>query len=341
LLRHTLVESDRIIESTYDGEQAPLREVWVRRSRAKTDTSMASSPTDIDDMLRGRLVALLNTASGSFTASAPNQVRAICDDAGLTQAEVVCVAPSGLERALDQAVADCDVLVILGGDGTIRSAAEKCGRAGKALIPLPGGTMNMLPRALYGARGWRDALAATLADPEIHRISGGRAGAHAFYVAALVGAPTLWADAREALRKMQLMEAARRSMTAIRRSTGEPLDYAFDGRLSGSAEAVAVMCPLISKVMRENEPSLEAAAIDTHSTAEVLRLGINTLFNDWRDDPAVVRTKVRRVLVTGHGRVPVILDGERVRMGRTVDIEFVPQAFNAVVPSGSHGPAPA
>ena len=43
-----------------------------------------------------------------------------------------------------------EVLIVLGGDGTIRTAAEACSEEGPYLIPLPGGTMNMLPRALYG-----------------------------------------------------------------------------------------------------------------------------------------------------------------------------------------------
>jgi diacylglycerol kinase family enzyme len=293
---------------------------------------------DIAQALQGRLTALLNTASGSFTPAAPKEVQAIFEAAGLAQVNVVCVSPAGLESALDEAVAGCDVLAVLGGDGTIRSAAEKSGRANTILIPLPGGTMNMLPRALYGARDWREALSATLADPELHCISGGRAGDHAFYVAALVGAPTLWADAREAVRHGHLLEAMRRASTALRRGMSEPLDYVFDGRTTGSAEAVAVMCPLVSKVLAEDEPSLEAAAIDTRTMAELLRLGLNTLLNDWRADPAVVRMLVRRVTVTGHGRVPVILDGERVKLGRRVEIEFTATAFRSLVPARSGEP---
>jgi diacylglycerol kinase family enzyme len=99
------------------------------------------------------------------------------------------------------------------------------------------------------------------------------------------------------------------------------------------------MCPLVSKVLAEDEPSLEAAAIDTRTMAELLRLGLNTLLNDWRADPAVVRMLVRRVTVTGHGRVPVILDGERVKLGRRVEIEFTATAFRSLVPARSGAPA--
>jgi diacylglycerol kinase family enzyme len=290
------------------------------------------------EALNGRLIAILNTASGSYTPTAAAEVQAIFNAAGLTHGQVVSATPAKLEAALDEAVARADVLVVLGGDGTIRSAGEKSGRSDNILVPLPGGTMNMLPRALYGMRGWREALAETLAAPEVHCVSGGRAGQHAFFVAALIGAPTLWADAREAVRERRFLEAARRAITAIRRGMSEPLEYTFDGRLTGSAEAVAIMCPLVSRVMREDEPRLEAAAIDTRSAAELLRLGMNTLFSDWRADPSVVRAMVRRARVTGHGRVPVILDGERVRMGRQVEIEFTPLAFRSLVPADG-GPA--
>jgi diacylglycerol kinase family enzyme len=293
----------------------------------------AAEAQDAAAALQGRLVAVLNTASGSVTAKAEQDVRAIFDAAGLGHGEVVCAAPAELEATLDATVRRADVLVVLGGDGTIRTAAEKSGESRNILIPLPGGTMNMLPRALYGARDWRRALSDTLAAPEVHCVSGGRAGPHAFFVAALVGAPTLWADARESLRAWRLLEAGRRAVTALRRGMSEPLDYAFDTAVAGSAEAVAVMCPLVSRVMREDEPKLEAAAIDTRTGAELLRLGVNTLFSDWRADPSVVSCKVERVSITGHGRVPVILDGERVRMGRRVEIAFTPLAFRALVPA--------
>jgi diacylglycerol kinase family enzyme len=283
--------------------------------------------------LKGAIVAVLNTASGSWDANSADQTRAIFDAAGLPHAQIVLADPSRIEGALAQAIAVADVIVILGGDGTIRAAAEKCGAAGKFILPLPGGTMNMLPKALYGPRAWREALADTLADPEIHDVSGGRLGDHAFFVAALLGGPTLWADAREALRAGQIVEAVRRAATAARRSFSEPLAYEFGDTLRGSAEAVAVVCPLISKKMRNDERSLEAAALDPVTAGEALRLGIHAIFDDWRDDPKVSRAKVKRVKVTGHGRVPVIVDGEKLRAGRSVTIDFTPLAFRALVPA--------
>lgn len=81
------------------------------------------------------------------------------------------------------------MLVVLGGDRTIHTAAEACAGTDTYLLPLPGGTLNLLPPALYGDVSWQDALRITLADPLTKTLSRGRTGDELFFVAAIVGAP--------------------------------------------------------------------------------------------------------------------------------------------------------
>jgi len=289
--------------------------------------------------LKERVVFVINTAGGSCTEKSADEARVILDKAGFAHADIISASGAEIESVLDRAAASADVLIVLGGDGTIRTAIEKYGPARGFLVLLPGGTMNMLSKALYGERTWQTVLNDTITAPDIHEVSGGRSGNHQFFVAALLGAPTLWADAREAVRAGDLVKATRRAVTAARRSLSEPLEYVFGDGARGSAEAVAVVCPLISKVMNEDERMLEAAAVDTATAAEALRLGFHALFDDWRDDPSVSRAKVKSIHITGHGRVPAIFDGETVRMGRSVAIDFVPVAFRALVPVGQE-PSP-
>jgi diacylglycerol kinase family enzyme len=279
-----------------------------------------------------RIIAVLNTASGGCNESDERRMQVVFGDAGLSHAEVVSAAPGRVESALARATALAQVVVALGGDGTIRSAAAHCSRAGKLLVPLPGGTMNMLPRALYGPATWPEALAQTLAAPHVHEISGGRAGAEPFFCAAVLGAPSLWADAREALRRANLTEAVKRAMAAIRRSSGEPLAYRMGDGVRGAAQAVAVICPLVSRAMASDQPSLEAAAIEPVAASALFRLAFHAIFDDWRNDPAIALARVTDLEVQGRSRVPVILDGERVRLGRKVRVEFVPLAFRALAP---------
>ena len=94
-----------------------------------------------------------------------------------------------------------------------------------------------------------------------------------------------------------------------------------------------MVCPLISKTLDEHEPCLEAAAIDTMNAGDALRLGFHALMDDWRLDPAVTRAKIRSARITGHGDLPVILDGERVKMGREAEVTFLPLAFRALAPA--------
>jgi diacylglycerol kinase family enzyme len=288
-----------------------------------------SSP---DALLNQRLIAVLNTGSGGCDASAADRIAGIFSAAGRSHVEVVSVPPAQIEEALKRAASLAKVVAVLGGDGTIRSAAAHCSEAGKLLIPLPGGTMNMLPRALYGSRSWPDALADTLCAPCVRNISGGRAGAEPFFCAAVLGAPSLWADAREALRRVDLVEATKRAVAAVRRHSDEPLDFRLGDGPSGKAEAIAVICPLVSRAMGHDELSLEAAAIEPVAASALFRLAFHAMFDDWRNDPGISLAKVTSLEVKGHGRVPVILDGERVRMGRTVNVRFVPLAVRALVP---------
>ncbi len=288
--------------------------------------------TDARDWLKKTVIAVTNTGSGSVNAESATRIAEIFAQAELPNATVISVGPQDIDRALVDAVDRADVLVVLGGDGTIRSAADKCGASGKLIIPLPGGTMNMLPHALFGNLAWEAALTATLASPRIRNVSGGSVGGHPFFCAAILGAPALWADAREALREGQLAEAAKRSLTALRRSS-ELLDYQLGQEISGEAAAVAIICPLVSNALDAQEPSLEAAALRPVEAGEMFRLAFHSIFDDWRQDPSVTLARVTNVTVSGHGRVPVILDGEKVYMGRVVKVSFVPVAFRALVPT--------
>lgn len=283
--------------------------------------------------LEKRVVAVVNTASGSCNETSAFEIGAIFARAGLPRVEVISAVPSEVQVALTRAAAGADVLVVLGGDGTNRAAADLCNDK-IFLIPLPGGTMNRLPRAIYGHRTWQQALSDTLAAPRVQEVSGGKAGEYGFFVSALLGTPALWADAREAVRRGHFIEAVGRAVTAARRSFSEPLNYAFGDASYGAAEAVGVICPFASGRMYNDEPMFEAVALDPKTAGEAFRLGLYAVFDNWRTDPSVTSAKVKTLEVTGRGRLPVMLDGEGMQMGPRVKIRFVPLAFRALGPVG-------
>jgi diacylglycerol kinase family enzyme len=177
----------------------------VPMAGAKSSTADAARPTP--GIALGHIEAVVNAASGSVGKGAGAALQAIVAEFGLT-VHVAETQPSGIVKAVEAAVkAAPGLVIVLAGDGTARLAAELCGPDGPLVAPLPGGTMNMLPKAIYGTTDWKLALRSALAKGEVREISGGEVGGKSFYVAAILGAPALWADAREAVRAMEFRKA--------------------------------------------------------------------------------------------------------------------------------------
>jgi diacylglycerol kinase family enzyme len=280
---------------------------------------------------------LVNTLSGHVGPGAREVAEQILREFGLDPT-VRSPAPEDITRELRAAVdTGPDALILLAGDGTARAAANLCGPDGPLLAPLAGGTMNMLPHALYGPKPWQAALRETLETGIERPVSGGVVDGQRFYVAAILGPPALWAEAREAARVGRLSLAVRKAKVAWIRSLGGQLSFSVDGGRRGRAEALSLICPLVSRAMNADEPMLEAAAIRPRGPAEAVRLGLRALLSeiigDWRSDPAVKVARVRSGEVASeHGHVRAILDGEPVRLGRRVRFAFTPTAFRALAP---------
>jgi len=299
-----------------------------------TTAPLASPPGRIRPALT-RIRAVVNSASGGVGPGAAAQLARVVADHAL-QVEIDCPSPGGIEGAIRGAVAARpDLLIILAGDGTARLAAELCGPGGPLLAPLPGGTMNMLPHALYGLHPWPVALARALSEGVERPTSGGRVGGRTFYCAAILGSPALWGLAREAVRARKLRRAWRRAIYAFRRAFHGGVSFALDDRARVGAEALVLITPLISRQF-DAEIALEAAALDLHDAQEVVRLALNGLAGDWRRDPGVIVDSCRHGRVWAHHSIPCILDGEVHRLPSSAAIEFTPRAFRALAPPATN-----
>ena len=200
------------------------------------------------------------------------------------------------------------------------------------MIPLPGGTMNRLPRALYGARPWRQALRDTLAAPVVQLVHGGSVGGHLFCVSAILGGPTRVAEAREALREHNLAKAIAKGMAALRRAGSTDLHYRF-GAQEGVADIVAVRCPLVSRHLDPEEVVLEAVAIKLQGPVDALGLVLSAAFRDWRDDPTFARAKLGSIDISSDQSIPALLDGELFTLGDLAHVDVVLGAFKALRPA--------
>lgn len=278
-----------------------------------------------------RVIVLVNALSGSVGPRAAGDVEQILADYPC-ESEVIALEGGRFDEQMDAALAsEPDVLFVLAGDGTARSAASRAGPKGPLIAPLPGGTMNMLPKALYGTADWKLALRNALENGAPQFVSGGTVEGEAFYCAAILGAPALWAPAREAIRTGKFSKAWDYGQRALKRAFTGRLRYALDGGKTGKTEALVLISPMISRAL--DEPiGLEAAAMDPHDTSQAFRLAATALFSDWRSDPSVTTRPARKIEVRARSKVPAVVDGEPMQLPAETRIQFVPKAFRALAP---------
>lgn len=279
-----------------------------------------------------KIQLIANCASGSVGPKAPEEAQRILAEFGV-EAVVHAPQPEDLEACLKQAIeAGPDLLVVLAGDGTARAAVELCGPKGPLVAPLPGGTMNMLPYAIYGQVPWQQALRDCLDTGEPRLIGGGEVEGRLFLVAAILGSPALWGPAREAARHGDMRNALRRAHVAWRRAFSGRLRYALDAGPRGKAEALSFICPLTSRALDDEAQHLEADVLTPAGAAEAFRLAFNAMMGDWRRDPAVTSVACRHAHVWASGGIPAVLDGEPVRLRAKVEVRWRPGVARVLGP---------
>ena len=301
---------------------------------------MTDAPAPIDPPVAPRLTPhvsmkrvtiLVNPLSGGVGPQAAAEAEAILSVYDFEATVTTLEGPRIADQIGEALAAKPDVLFVLAGDGTARSVAARAGAKGPLIAPQPGGTMNMLPKALYGTADWKLALRLALEDGAPQVVSGGEVEGEAFYCAAILGAPALWAPAREAMRTGKLKLAWLYGRRALKRAFSGHIRFSLDSGARRRAEALVLISPMISKVM--DEPvGLEAAAMTPSDAAQAFALAARAVFDDWRHDPNVMTQPARRITVSARSKIPAVIDGEPMLLGRNATVVFLPRAFMALAP---------
>lgn len=266
-----------------------------------------------------KALIVFNEKAGSVSAGDHEKLVEAVTAAGVSQ--YVLISPDKLTKKLLERAKDFDVVIVLGGDGTARAAAELAPRNGPPLILLPGGTLNILPKALYGDLAWPEALAAALERGVVKRLPLGRANGEAFYVAALFGGTTQLVHVREAVREGKPLTAWRRFRVAWKRSFNQSLRARKGRDRMTRIEAVGVLLPSFSGGLEADD--LEWVNLDARHVFDLARVSLRAITAGWRDDPAVEigRTKTGDV-DAAFGYVHATLDGEPRRFYSRVHIKY-------------------
>ncbi len=288
-------------------------------------------PTLTPHVALRRISVLVNPLSGSVGSKAVEDLRTLLADYDL-EADIVSLADGDFGTQVDRAFeGKPDAIFVLAGDGTAGTVASRAGPKGPLVAPLPGGTMNMLPKALYGTADWKLALKKALEEGDVMNVAGGIVQGQAFFCAAILGSPALWAPAREAIRTGKIKKAWQYARRALRRAFSGRLRYSLDGSPRRKTEALVLISPMISAAM--DEPvGLEAAAMDPNDTSQAFRLAATALFSDWRKDESVTTRPARKIEAWGRSKIPAVIDGEPMLLPHETIVTFVPRAFRALAP---------
>lgn len=285
-----------------------------------------------------RIVMLVNPLSGSVGPKAAEEAESILERYDC-ETSVVTLESGQFDNQVQAAFESRpDVLFVLAGDGTAGSIASRAGPDGPLVAPLPGGTMNMLPKALYGTTDWKAALKIALEEGAPQCVAGGEISdgrtIQAFYCAAIFGSPALWAPAREAIRMGKLGLAWAYGRRALKRAFSGQMRFTLDGSVPRRAEALVLISPLISRAMDEHS-GLEAAVMNPADAGQAFRLAAHAVLDDWRQDPAVTTRATQLIAMRARSRIPAVVDGEPMLLRHEAKVRFIRQAFRALAPMPS------
>ncbi|WP_156256020.1 diacylglycerol kinase family protein [Sandarakinorhabdus oryzae] len=195
------------------------------------------------------------------------------------------------------ALADIDTLVVMGGDGTLGAAGAAARGWDGQFLAIPGGTMNLLPKALHGDAAPEAIVAAAAACQLVH-VPVVRAGEHTSFCRIIIGPMTRWALARENARHGRLWRVLQAVRLALARGfmggvrvAGQP------GRHPG----VLIM---------PGDDGLEVALFSGRGLVDAMTVAVSWLVSDWRDAASVTAFAAGELAVGRRRPLRCLFDGE-------------------------------
>ena len=247
-----------------------------------------------------RPALVCNSQSGSHDDTVLAAIAESCRAAGTPLVAIFALPDDDIPGAAELDRQGIDLLLVWTGDGTINAAARGAAGWGGAILPLPGGTLNLLSKALHGDRAVVEILADALQGtgrrgpiPTI-RSDGGDA-----FITIVAGPATRWAEVRETMRQEGLIEASRAAPDALDAMTNAP-----GVRVAGHEAAYPAV------ILTPTPEGIRADGVLTEGTGDVLRHGLAWLGGDFRDGPSEEIATGAAVTLESEAPISLEYDGE-------------------------------
>ena len=302
-----------------------------------------------------KIALVINRSSGALLGltDAPRDLERKLADAGFDVGAVLDGDASDLvARAEHAARLPVEAVITAGGDGTIMTAAQALAGAGKALGPLPLGTMNLLARDLGIPLDLDEAIVA-LASADRIPIDLGEVNGHVFLCNSMLGVPARLAERRERGRQNMGVTGWWRLVVAGLKGLYRypPLRVGLDlgqGPVTFRSKAIVVANNAYDEgfghfLSRSRLDRGELALYVTRhlSAWPLIRISARVAIGNWRQDPDIETFAVRELTVTSRRKLlRVMNDGETMLLKPPLLYRIRPKALLALRPRGEESAAP-
>ena len=250
-----------------------------------------------------RVWIILNRASRAVGEDWEAKLVAAFEARGAEVAGTTDFPDDDLPSPKDLDVADVDVAVVAAGDGTINATAHALEDWSGTLLVLPGGTMNLLAKALHGDALPEAIVAAVTSPPAAHPLPTVVSGDHRAVVGIIVGPAARWVHAREAVRHGRWHRLLRAIRLASLRTLSQSVRVREGARRSKGYRAIFA---------HPNGDSLAIIRVRAAGWADGVRLGFTYVTGTWERARGIETNNVAEVRLASERPVFALFDGEPV-----------------------------
>lgn len=198
-----------------------------------------------------------------------------------------------------------DMVAVAGGDGTINAVARHLDDWPGLLLALPGGTMNLLAKALHGSLGPEAIIAGIAEPPQSRRVPTVDSGIHRSLVRAIIGPGASWVHAREAVRHGRWSRLRRAVRFAWLRSLSRAVRLREGVRRSARYRAVFV---------HPEEGRLSIIRVRAAGWTDGVRLGFTYLTGNWQNARGIDMDRADDLTLAASRPVFALFDGEPLHL---------------------------
>ncbi|GAA0735567.1 hypothetical protein CA233_02445 [Sphingomonas sp. ABOLD] len=262
---------------------------------------------------------ITNPNSGTTSQAKCDAMEAVFEERGLRLAGRTDFPQDALPEGAALDAAGVDTVVLFAGDGTINAALRALATWEGAFLILPGGTMNLLAKALHDETDPHKIIHAAHGCDRRVALPYIVAGEHRAFVGLILGPAASWFRAREVVRKGRFGRLAAAVRGAWRNTFHRRGVRVQGARALGDSYQAVFVTPTLD--------GLEVAAVDARDWGSIAQLGWEWVTGDWVAARAVTESRTEQLTLAERKPVLALFDGEpetldpgtTIRAGRSLE----------------------